>query len=205
MINKFFLYLLVVSPLFGQTLINRSEKITIKRKMYNFNSYIDFDFRTTNERGFYYRHRDFGVNIPLTKTWLTSFQYRNIYTQSKGSWKLEKRPKALIQKTINTRTLKWSVRSLQEYRIRDSKDDALRNRVRVMAKSNTNWNGLKLFAGNEFFYDMEKNEYNKNWLVVGFDLSKVGFTAPTIYYKHISDYVNGKWIFSYTMVFKVTI
>ena len=205
MINKFFLYLLVVSPLFGQTLINRSEKITIKRKMYNFNSYIDFDFRTTNERGFYYRHSDFGVNIPLTKTWLTSFQYRNIYTQSKGSWKLEKRPKALIQKTINTRTLKWSVRSLQEYRIRDSKDDALRNRVRVMAKSNTNWNGLKLFAGNEFFYDMEKKEYNKNWLVVGFDLSKVGFTAPTIYYKHISDYVNGKWIFSYTMVFKVTI
>ena len=205
MINKFFLYLLVVGPLFGQTLINRSEKITIKRKMYNFNSYIDFDFRTTNERGFYYRHSDFGVNIPLTKTWLTSFQYRNIYTQSKGSWKLEKRPKALIQKTINTRTLKWSVRSLQEYRIRDSKDDALRNRVRVMAKSNTNWNGLKLFTGNEFFYDMEKNEYNKNWLVVGFDLSKVGFTAPTIYYKHISDYVNGKWIYSYTMVFKVTI
>ncbi len=205
MINKFFLYLLVVTPLFGQTLINRSEKITIKRKMYNFNSYIDFDFRTTDERGFYYLHSDFGVNIPLTKTWLTSFQYRNIYTQSKGSWKLEKRPKALIQKTINTRTLKWSVRSLQEYRIRDSKDDALRNRVRVMAKSNTNWNGLKLFAGNEFFYDMEKNEYNKNWLVVGFDLSKVGFTAPTIYYKHISDYVNGKWIYSYTMVFKVTI
>ena len=119
--------------------------------------------------------------------------------------KLEKRPKALIQKTLKSNKLKWAVRSLQEYRIRKGKDDALRNRVRVMAKSNTNWNGLTPFMGNEFFYDMEKNEYNKNWFVLGFDLSKNSNIAPTIYYKHISDYVDGKWMSTYTMVFKFTI
>ena len=60
-------------------------------------------------------------------------------------------------------------------------------------------------VGNEFFYDMESNDYNKNWFVVGFDLSKVDFSSPTIYYKHISDYIDGKWVFTYTMVFKITI
>ena len=52
---------------------------------------------------------------------------------------------------------------------------------------------------------MESNDYNKNWFVVGFDLSKVDFSSPTIYYKHISDYIDGKWVFTYTMVFKITI
>ena len=27
----------------------------------------------------------------------------------------------------------------------------------------------KPFVGNEFFYDMESNDYNKNWFVVGFE------------------------------------
>ena len=52
---------------------------------------------------------------------------------------------------------------------------------------------------------MEKNEYNKNWFVFGFDLSKKDKIAPTVYYKHISDYVDGKWINTYTMVFQFTI
>ena len=59
--------------------------------------------------------------------------------------------------------------------------------------------------GNEFFYDMEKNEYNKNWFVFGFDLLKKDKIAPTVYYKLISDYVDGKWIYTYTMVFQFTI
>ena len=205
MVKSLVLSMLIAIPLIGQTLTNHSEKLTIKRKVFNLSSYADFDFRTTNERGFYYRHLDIGVNFALAKTWSASVQYRNIYTKKNGKWKLEKRPKALIQKTINTADFKWAFRSLQEYRIRSGKEDALRNRIRVIAKSNNDWNGLKPFVGNEFFYDMESNDYNKNWFVVGFDLSKVDFFSPTIYYKHISDYIDGKWVFTYTMVFKITI
>ncbi len=206
MIKKMHVLLLCsLVPIYTQQLLNRSEKVTIKRKLSNFSVYGDIDFRTTNDRGLYYRHFQTGTIIPIGKTWSASLQYRNIYTKSGEKWKLEKRPKAQIQKTINTQQLKWSVRSLQEYRIRTGKKDALRNRVRVMAKSNQNWNGLKPFVGNEFFYDMEKNEYNKNWIVVGFDLSKIGLTAPTIYYKHISDYINGAWVHTYTMVVKFNI
>ena len=41
--------------------------------------------------------------------------------------------------------------------------------------------------------------------VFGFDLSKKDKIAPTVYYKLISDYVDGKWIYTYTMVFQFTI
>lgn len=203
--NKYLLLIIFTIPIFSQHTLNRSEKITIKRKINSIGLYSDLDFRTTDKRGLYYRHLELGATFPLGKTWSTSLQYRNIYTNNGSTWKLEKRPKALIQKTLTSNNLKWAVRSLQEYRIRKGKDDALRNRVRVMAKSNTNWNGLTPFMGNEFFYDMEKNEYNKNWFVLGFDLSKKNNIAPTIYYKHISDYVDEKWISTYTMVFKFTI
>ena len=203
--NKYLLLIIFTIPIFSQHTLNRSEKITIKRKINSVGLYSDLDFRTTDKRGLYYRHLELGATIPLGKTWSTSLQYRSIYTNNGSTWKLEKRPKALIQKTLKSNKLKWEVRSLQEYRIRKGKDDALRNRVRIMAKSNTNWNGLTPFMGNEFFYDMEKNEYNKNWFVLGFDLSKNSNIAPTIYYKHISDYVDGKWMSTYTMVFKFTI
>jgi len=203
--NKYLLLIIFTIPIFSQHTLNRSEKITIKRKINSIGLYSDLDFRTTDKRGLYYRHLELGATIPLGKTWSTSLQYRNIYTNNGSTWKLEKRPKALIQKTLKSNKLKWAVRSLQEYRIRKGKDDALRNRIRVMAKSNTNWNGLTPFMGNEFFYDMEKNEYNKNWFILGFDLSKKSNIAPTIYYKHISDYVDGKWMSTYTMVFKFTI
>ena len=203
--NKYLLLIIFTIPIFAQETLNRSEKITVKRKFGSIGMYSDLDFRTTDKKGYYYRHVDFGATIPLGKTWSTSLQYRNVYTKNGSFWILEKRPKALIQKTFKSNNAKWAVRSLQEYRIRKGKDDALRNRVRVMAKSNMDWNGLTPFMGNEFFYDMEKNEYNKNWFVFGFDLSKKDKIAPTVYYKHISDYVDGKWIYTYTMVFKFTI
>ena len=80
-------------PIYTQQLINRSEKVTIKRKLSNFSVYGDIDFRTTNDRGLYYRHFETGTIIPIGKTWSASLQYRNIYTKSGEKWKLEKRPR----------------------------------------------------------------------------------------------------------------
>ena len=203
--NKYLLLIIFTIPIFAQETLNRSEKITVKRKFGSIGMYSDLDFRTTDKKGYYYRHVEFGATIPIGKTWSTSLQYRNVYTKNGSFWILEKRPKALIQNTYKSNNAKWAVRSLQEYRIRKGRDDALRNRVRVMAKSNMDWNGLTPFMGNEFFYDMEKNEYNKNWFVIGFDLSKKNKIAPTIYYKHITDYIDENWVSTYTMVFKFTI
>ena len=89
MVKSLVLSMLIAIPLIGQTLTNHSEKLTIKRKVFNLSSYADFDFRTTNERGFYYRHLDIGVNFPLAKTWSTSVQYRNIIQKRMGNGSLK--------------------------------------------------------------------------------------------------------------------
>ena len=83
MIKKMHVLLLCsLVPIYTQQLLNRSEKVTIKRKLSNFSVYGDIDFRTTNDRGLYYRHFETGTIIPIGKTWSASLQYRNIYTKS---------------------------------------------------------------------------------------------------------------------------
>ncbi|GIS47802.1 MAG: hypothetical protein Ct9H90mP20_4720 [Candidatus Neomarinimicrobiota bacterium] len=56
-----------------------------------------------------------------------------------------------------------------------------------------------------FFMIWKKMNIIRTGLLFGFDLSKIGLTAPTIYYKHISDYINGAWVHTYTMVVKFNI
>ena len=76
--NKYLLLIFFIFPVISQETLNRSEKITVKRKMGSVGVYSDLDFRTTDKRGLYYRHLELGVTIPIGNTWSTSFQYRNI-------------------------------------------------------------------------------------------------------------------------------
>ena len=76
--NKYLLLIIFTIPIFSQHTLNRSEKITIKRKINSVGLYSDLDFRTTDKRGLYYRHLELGATIPLGKTWSTSLQYRSI-------------------------------------------------------------------------------------------------------------------------------
>ena len=151
---------LLLFPLLGQG-IDHSEKIVIKKTLLGLNLSGAIDYRT-NKNELFYRHYDFGLTFPLAKTWSAAIQYRNTYVQKDGEWVLEKRPHAQIQKTINTDLIKWTIKSRQEYRIRDGRDDALRNRIKIKGKSNKTFYKLKPYFGNEFYYDMEKNSYNKN-------------------------------------------
>ena len=200
MINKIFIFALFLSNVFSQKLPNHSEKILIKRNTLS----IDFDWRS-NESGFYYQHYDFAKRIKFNNDWSTFFNYRIIGRVQDGSlsW-VENRPHISIQKNISNEAIKWTLRSRQEFRFRKEKDLILRNRFRLMVKSNKHIVKIKPYIGNEFFYDIEKNKYNKNWLVLGFDLTKSQY-APTVYYKYISDLIDGKWISSYTLVFRITI
>ena len=74
-----------------------------------------------------------------------------------------------------------------------------------MAKSQYRFFNLKPYIGNEFFYDMEKNEYNKNWTVFGFDLNKKSFGTPSIYYKYVLDLIDNRWQSTYMLVFKLSL
>ena len=203
MINKFMFITLLIIPLTAQP--SHSEKIKIKKKIGGVSIYGDIDHRTTKEKGFHYRHFEIGSTMQLAKSWTATLQYRNIYSKDSKSWILgEKRPKIAIQKTINTRMLKWTIRSQQEYRIRNRKNDALRHRVRFMSKSNSTWRDFTPFIANEFFYDMEKNEYNKNWFVVGVELKKNKLGTPAISYRFISNQSEEERLNSYTLIYKIT-
>ena len=46
--NKYLLLIFFISPVFTQETLNRSEKITVKRKMGGVGVYSDLDFRTTD-------------------------------------------------------------------------------------------------------------------------------------------------------------
>ena len=153
MIKKYILWGLILFPLLGQG-INHSEKIVIKKNLLGLNLSGETDYRT-NKTGWFYRHNDFGVTFLLAKTWSAAIQYRNVYVQKDGAWVLEDRPHAQIQKSITTDLIKWTIKSRQEYRIRNGRDEAMRNRIRIKGISNKTFYNLKPYFGNEFFYDME--------------------------------------------------
>tara|TARA_B100000902_G_scaffold208724_1_gene198678 strand:+ start:592 stop:1245 length:654 start_codon:yes stop_codon:yes gene_type:complete len=202
--KAYLLSLFVFFPIFGQG-IDHSEKIVIKKKPFGLNLSGEIDYRT-NKTGLFYRHYDAGISFAFAESWSLAVQYRNIYVQKNGQWILEKRPHAQIQKTINTDAIKWTIKSRQEYRIRDGKDDALRNRFRVKGKSNKRFFSLKPFFGNEFFYDMEKNSYNKNRFSFGFDLPAISIGVPTIFYKYDQALSDNKWVNSFSgLVFQITL
>ena len=199
------LILLLIFPfcLLSQS-INHSEKLAIKKKVLGLNLKGEIDLRT-NESGPFHRHYDAGFSLPFLDTWSLSIQYRSVFRKKDGQWDLEKRPHATIEKVIVSNKIKWSLKSRQEYRIRKNRDDALRNRIRIMAKSQYRFFNLKPYIGNEFFYDMEKNEYNKNWTVFGFDLNKKSFGTPSIYYKYVLDLIDNRWQSTYMLVFKLSL
>tara|TARA_Y100001960_G_C14653491_1_gene817130 strand:- start:70 stop:690 length:621 start_codon:yes stop_codon:yes gene_type:complete len=203
-IQKYILSILLLFPLFGQGL-DHSEKVAIKRKTFGLNILGEIDYRT-NKTGSFYRHYDFGISFPIANTWSVAIQYRNIFTKKDGEWILEKRPHAQIQKTIDTDPIKWSIKSRQEYRIRNGRDDALRNRFRIKGKSNKSFFNAKPHFGNEFFYDMEKQSYNKNRFTFGFDFKKGKLGIPTIYYKYDISLSDDKWMPSFSgLTFQLTL
>lgn len=203
MIRIFTFALVLTSTIICQSM-NHSEVIDVKRKILGIKMSGQIDHRTTDEKGWHYRHYDIGGSFPITESWSAAIQYRSVYTLKDGDWILEKRPHTQIQKTINTNRAKWTIKSRQEYRIRDGKDPALRNRVRVMAKSKSSWKKLKPYIGNEFFYDMEINKYNKNRFLIGFDLTQFELFTPSIAFRHINALSNDKWKTTYTMILKIS-
>jgi len=202
--TRFFIFtILLISSIACQSM-NHSEVIDVKRKAMGIKMSGQIDHRTTEEKGWHYRHYDIGGSFPIAKSWTAAIQYRSVYTLKNGDWVLEKRPHAQIQKTLNTSSVKWTIKSRQEYRIKDAKDPTFRNRVRIMAKSNSSWKKLKPYIGNEFFYDMDINKYNKNRLLIGFDLTQFEFGTPSIAFRHITALSNDSWKTTYTMIFKIT-
>jgi len=202
---KYFITLLFfASILSGQ--FNHQDKLVIKQKLGQSTVTFDFDIRT-NETGFFHKHLDVGVHYPIKSTWKVGLKYRAQYRLNDGAWNLEQRPQVELLKAINKPIAKWQLRTRMDYRIRNEKNNEMRNRSRIQLKAINPISRLKItpFINNEFFFAPETWNYYINWTSFGFDLPKTKFGKPTIFYKYILSLKEGEWKPSYTFVFKLSI
>ena len=204
MIRPLITIFIFASFLNGQ--FNHQDKLVFKRPMGNSTYTIELDGRT-NETGFFHKHLDFGIHYPFKNDWKVGLKYRQMYRISEDDWKLEQRPQAELIKSIKRSKIKWQIRSRMDYRIRDGKDDAMRNRTRLQLKSNNTVTRFKLtpFISNEFFFTTDPWLYYVNRIEAGFDLPKGKFGEWSIYYKYNQTLTDGIWEPAYTFVFKFVI
>ena len=204
MYKKLLLLTISSTTIFSQ--INHQDKIVIKRPLGYSTLTFDFDGRV-NETGFFHKHLDLGIHYPIIPTWTIGLKYRAQYRFKDNKWNLEQRPQLEILKAINNQKIKIQLRSRMDYRIREGKDDEMRNRSRIQFKSPKPITSLKItpFISEEFFFAPKTWNYYINWIAFGFDLPKTKIGKPTIFYKYVNVKIDGKWEPSYTFVFKLTI
>ncbi len=204
MIRPFILIIVSLSFLIGQ--FNHQDKLVFKRPLGQSTYILELDGRT-NETGFFHKHIDMGLHYPFKNDWKVGIKYRQMYRTSDDGWQLEQRPQAEVIKTIKKTKIRWQIRSRMDYRIRERKDDAMRNRTRFQIKSNQPLTkfGLTPFISNEFFFTTDPWEYYVNRIEAGVDLPKGKLGKWSIYYKYNQTLDDGTWMPAYTFVFKLAI
>ena len=184
--------------------LEHATKLQLSTKVSTYTIKGELDYRYTNTSDLYYRHYALELATDISDNWRMSGGYRNAYKlASSQQWILEQRPYLQIQQGFSLQPIKWWWRSRLEYRMRESKDDVWRYRLRLLLKSRSYLWGIRPFISNEFFYALDKHQYNKNWLAVGLDFHSSSWGKPSIYYKYIADLNDNNWDFSYSLVFKL--
>ena len=196
------LILLACLPLQAQDV---SGKLILRKKIfYKYNSSFEVDYRK-NKNNLYHRHYDFSIKIPLKYDLKLSINYRSIhkFRSNNKKWEAEKRPHIALEKSFDTIYTKLWFRTRQEYRYKYDNTEQARNRIRVKIRSTQNICKIKPFISNEFFYDLDENKYDKNWLAIGADYSKTKFAKYSMYYKYVNKLQKEKnWTGDYAIVLK---
>lgn len=192
------------TALYGQ--FNHQDKLVFKRPLGKSTYTVELDGRT-NETGFFHKHLDVAFHHPFKNDWKVGLKYRQMYRTSDDGWRLEQRPQVEVVKTLKRTKIKWQIRSRMDYRIREGKDDAMRNRTRLQLKSVNPFTRFKLtpFISNELFFTTDPWKYYVNRIEAGFDLPKGKLGKWSIYYKYNQTLVDDSWAPSSTFVFKLAI
>jgi len=191
---------------------NYDGKISISRNVKEVVLSAETDYRHDGD-DIFHRHYDVGANVSLPffgEGWSVRINFRSVYKKSdEGNWELEKRPHGQIQKIFKTSAtkwfpeIKWGIRTRQEGRFKENDTHVTRNRSRIKIKSGRKFLKVKPFISNEFFYDFDKGEYNKNRLNVGVDLPEINKIASSIYYKLTADLDDDEWVNTSSLVLKI--
>ena len=130
-----------------------------------------------NSRDFYYHHTDIGFAYSGLADWFNlSLNYRRIYSESNGKWKVENRPH------ING-TVKWKVsgfglsnRARLEYRDQEALSASwrFRNMVTVVSPLKLTRFEIAPFIADDIFYDLGQGKFSSNefWAGINFQIAK---------------------------------
>ncbi len=205
-----FFFTSISTPCYGFD--NTEGKISIKGKVKEATLSAGTDYRHDGT-DIFHRHYDVGAGFSLPffgEGWSVRVNYRSVYKKSdEGNWELEKRPHGQIQKIFKTSAIKWlpeikwGIRTRQEGRFKENGTHVTRNRSRIKIKSGRKFLKVKPFISNEFFYDFDKGEYNKNRVNVGVDLPEINKTTSSIYYKLTADLDDDEWVNTSSVVLKI--
>ncbi|PCH82977.1 MAG: hypothetical protein COB89_03920 [Piscirickettsiaceae bacterium] len=188
-------------------------KINIKRSFHGVSLRGEIDYRQ-KEGNLFSRHYDAGIRLPIPtfgEGWSFGAHYRAIYTPAaRTGWDLEKRPYIQLQKAFTTKqtawlpNIKWAIRTRQESRFRQNKDNSRRNRVRIYLKYLKPLWGGSPFLANEYYYDFRKDKLTKARLDIGLEFSKIAGIKPSLYYKYTRTYKNRHWAPYSALVLKLS-
>lgn len=137
---------------------------------------------------------DIGLQYPFSNGWSIAANYRILNKKSDSDWNTEKRPYVDLKKKFNLDLVNFSVRTRQEYRIREGKNDSWRNRIQFAIKSNKEFVKTTPYIENESFYNFDSKKYDKNRVTAGIYLPKLYNIKPKLGYRLTSDKQDdGKW------------
>lgn len=211
---KFYFVIFISSVFSGATLaLDYEGKIKLKRAIYkNISSSVELRM-ATDFNAILYRHIDIGAQAEFREDWKIATHYRRVDRRpDTNQWQREARFYLQAERlfsNIDSKALTFlnlKIRNRIESRARENKEHAYRHRLRFKLKSkNMLYGEIKPFVSNEFYYDLQKHEYNVNRFDIGVDLGEIRSLKHSLYLKLKSKRKNNHWATEASLVYKLEI
>lgn len=113
---------------------------------------------------------DIGLRYKFTPNWSTDVVYRAAWLELGEDWRYENRPLINLNYSTNWQGYRLTHRSRVEFRIFEEASDDIRYRseYRIVFPHELTRFKLKPYIEEEFFYSVNAEEVNENWLSAGF-------------------------------------
>lgn len=166
----------------------------------------DIDYRNNKDRVFR-RHYDGGIGKRFGDDFNISVKYRHIYLKKDGNWFLnEERPQIQAVKHFKNEYVDFETRFRHTYRMfRNNTKNSNRSQARFRFISEKYVLHLKPFISNEFYYEIENENFAQNRFEVGVFFKKFSYFKPSIFFRNDSSNINeqGYWNSSQILVLRI--
>ncbi len=148
-----------------------SNNLFIKKKINDRWSWVSRSLTVSRDdmSDFFFGTADLGLRYQLSQRWSVDMVYRAAWLELGDHWRFENRPLINLNYTTNLAGYRFDHRSRAEFRIFDSAPDDIRYRgeFRLIGPWEfTRWR-IKPYLEEEFFYSVNQQRVNENWLSGG--------------------------------------